>query len=408
MPVAPTVAGGEFVWDYFAGEKQYSEEINVISPTDGAFDWILGAYYQRNDIDVSIHELKGGFPTDIVPVNERRTTGIFAQGNYALTDTLEVQLGVRHSRYKATGTGGVFIGNGIPIFPPGGLLVSDLSGSHEDNRNTGKIALNWQHDDDNLLYVFAARGYKPGGFNSTTSEFDPETVLNYELGWKSTLLDGRVRTQLAVFYNDYSDFQFDIVEPTTGQAGIRNVSNATIQGAEAQIEGRFGGFAFDGGVAYVDSELDGLTFINTRLLPPGNLGPQCAVGVPSAPPVCFDYVPFVQSTSGGPNLYSPEWTYNVGAQFTFEMGAATTLTPRVNYSYLGSRFTYVAYSPVSDKLESRGLVSALLTLRHDNWFVEAHGTNLADKKYSSGQASASLNEFYGAPREYGIRAGMDF
>jgi iron complex outermembrane receptor protein len=405
---APGFLGAAVSWDYFAGEKQYSEEINVISPTDGTFDWILGGYYQRNEIDVSIHELAAGFPTDILPVNERRTTGVFVQGNYALTDVLEIQVGARHSRYKATGSGGVFIGNGIPVFPPGGLLVADLAGSHEDTRTTGKVALNWQRDDDNLFYVFVARGYKPGGFNSATSQFDPETVLNYELGWKSTLVDGRLRTQLAFFYNDYSDFQFDVVEPTTGQAGIRNVANATIQGAELQIEGRFGGFGFDGGFAYVDSELDGLTFINSRLLPPGTLGAQCPPGVPSSPPFCFDYAPFVQSTNGGPNLYSPEWTYNAGAQFTFELGAETRLTPRLNYSYLGSRFTYIAYSPVSDRLASRGLVSALLTLRRGNWFVEAHGTNLADKKYASGQAAASLNEFYGAPREYGIRGGIDF
>jgi len=68
-------------------------------------------------------------------------------------------------------------------------------------------------------------------------------------------------TQLAAFYNDYSDFQFDVLEPATGQGGIRNVASGTIKGFEAQLEGRLGVFGFDGGAAYVDSNLDGLTFV---------------------------------------------------------------------------------------------------------------------------------------------------
>jgi iron complex outermembrane recepter protein len=405
---APASAGGEITWDYFAGEKQYSEELNVISPTEGRFDWILGAYFQRNEIDVSIHQLEAGFPTDIYPINRRTTTGFFAQTNFALTDSLELQVGARYSTYKATGRGGVFIGNGIPVFPPGGLQVANLAGEHEDQRATGKVALNWNVDADNLLYLFVARGYKPGGFNSVASEFDPETVLNYEAGWKSTFLDGRMRAQLAAFFNDYSDFQFDVLEPTTGQGGIRNVASGTIKGFEAQIEGRLGVFGFDGGAAYVDSDLDGLAFVNERLLPPGTLGPQCPAGAPSAPPLCFDYAPFTTRTSGGPNLYSPKWTYQVGAELNLPLGADATLRPRINYSYVGSRFTYLAYSPVSDRIDGFGLLSALLTVQKGNWFLEAYGTNLTDETYVSGQAAASRNEFYGAPRQYGMRVGAEF
>jgi iron complex outermembrane recepter protein len=405
---APASAGGEITWDYFAGERQYSEEINVISPTEARFDWILGGYFQRNEIDVTIHQLEAGFPTDIYPINRRTTTAFFAQTNYALTESLELQVGARYSTYKASGRGGVFIGNGIPVFPPGGLQVTSLAGSHEDQRATGKVALSWNLDDNNLLYGFVARGYKPGGFNSETSEFEPETVLNYEAGWKSTFLGGRMRGQLAAFYNDYSDFQFDVLEPLTGQGGIRNVSSGTIKGLEAQLEARVGMFGFDAGAAYVDSNLGGLTFVNERLLPPGNLGPQCSAGVPSSPPLCFDYQPFAITTSGGPNLYSPKWTYNVGAELNLPVGADATLRPRLNYSYVGERFAYLAYSPVSDRIEDFGLLSALLTLQKDRWFVEAYSTNVTNRTYVSGQAAASRNEFYGAPRQYGVRVGAEF
>jgi iron complex outermembrane receptor protein len=408
--VDATSAPGGVSEDYFAGEKVYTQEINIISPTDGRFDWILGGYFQRNDITVRILQDQGGFPTDILPSNQRTTTGFFAQGNYELVPGLELQVGGRYSTYKTTGSGAVIIGRGIPDFPPDGLAVADLSGSHKDSLVTGKVALNWKVDRDNLLYALVARGYKPGGFNSVDSEFDPEKVISYEVGWKSSFLGGVIRTQLSAFYNEYANFQFNVIEPSTGFGGVDNISSVKIKGAEAQIQARFGALSLDANAAFVDSDLASVTFVNTRNLPggsAGNLGPQCPAGVPSDPPVCFDYTPFIQTNGGGPNLYAPRWTWNVGAQYRFELGGDTTLTPRVNYAYVGPQFTYLGYSPVSDRLGSRGLLSATLTLRlADHLRIEGYGTNLTNKKYVSGQLTA--NEFYGAPREYGIRLGMDF
>lgn len=403
---APLAAGGDVSQDYFAGERQYSQEINIISPTDGPFDWILGAYVQRNDITVRIYEDQGGFPTDITPENQRTTTGFFAQGNYELRPDLEVQIGGRYSTYKATGTGAVRIGRGIPGFPPDGLAVADLSGAHKDSRVTGKAALNWKPNADTLVYGLVARGYKPGGFNSVASEFDPETVMSYEVGWKSSFLGNRIRTQIDAFYNSYKGFQFNVVEPSTGFSGVENISSVKIKGLEAQIQGRFGGFGFDAGLAYIHSRLASVTFVNTRNLPSGTLGPQCPVGTPSSPPLCFDYGPFTQTTGGRPNLYAPKWTYSVGADYRFELGGGATLTPRVNYAYVGPQYTYLGYSPISDHMEGRGLLSALLTFRTGNWKIEAYGTNLTDKDYVSGQFGS--NEFYGAPREYGLRVGLTF
>ncbi len=387
-------------------ERQASQEFNLISPTDGRFDWILGTYYQRNRINVRLHQLNAGFPLDVAQNQTKVTTGVFAQGNYQLTDRLEVQLGLRYSHFKLTGDGAVAIGAGIPGFPASGLVVADLTASHSDGRPTGKLSLNWKVDDDNLLYAFAARGYKPGGFNSTVSSFRPETVWNYEIGWKSTLAGGHVRTQLDAFWNDYQGFQFGLVDTSTGQNGVANLPTATIKGVEAQIQVKFGGFSADGSVAYVDSHLPGFAAVNPVQLPSGTLGPQCAAGAPSNPPTCFDYRPFVGQAGDGPNLLSPDWTYSFGAQYAFQLANGVTLTPRLNYAYVGEQFTNLFYSPVTDRLKARGLLSALATLNFGAWQVEAYGRNLTNKDYVLGQGGG--NEFYGAPREYGLRVRVDF
>lgn len=77
-----------------------------------------------------------------------------------------------------------------------------------------------------------------------------------------------------------------------------------------------------------------------------------------------------------------------------------------NVAYVGPQFAYLGYSPLSDRIDGRGLLSALVTLDMGDWQVTAYGTNLTDKNHVSGQFNS--NEFYGAPREYGVRVRVAF
>lgn len=394
--------------DQYVRERLWTQEFNLISPTGGTFDWVAGLYYQRNRIDVVIDQLSDGFPTDIDIHNRKIGKGVFAQVGYFLNPALKLNVGARYSTFDVTQEGAVVIGAGIPVppFNGTGLQVADLEGTHDDGRVTGKVGLEWTPDNDNLFYGFVARGYKPGGFNSATSEFDPETVIDYEIGWKATLLGGRVRTQVGAFWNDYQDFQLDALNPESGQVQTTNIANAKVRGVEAQMQARIARWGLDAGVALVDSELSRVEFINQRALPPGTNLPQCAPGVPPGdPPTCFDYAPYVTSATGRRLLYSPQLTFNAGVEYYFDLGMAT-LRPRLNYAYIGSQYTNLLYSPVTDRLASRGILSAQLTWEREDWRVEAFGTNLTDKTYVGGQFGN--NEFYGAPREYGVRVSKQF
>ncbi|HWK42305.1 MAG TPA: TonB-dependent receptor [Croceibacterium sp.] len=400
------------VMDQFVRERQWTQEFNVISPTDGDFNWILGGYFQKNKIDVIIESRSGDFvadPAEILNFQDKQTLGVFVQGGYKLTPDIELQVGARYSHYKVNGSGSVTIGADGPVFGPDGMVVADLAGSHEDGRMTGKVALNWTLNPDHTLYVFAARGYKPGGSNSAVSEFGPETVWDYEFGWKGSFLDNHLRTQFGAFYMDYSDFQFDALEPATALTGVTNISNASIKGFEFQAQAKVGGFGFDGGIAYVDSKLDSVTVVDQRSLPQiGQLGPQCPPGTdPATPPsVCFDYTGYIVGAGGGPNLFSPKWSYNFGVEYEAWLADDVSLTPRLNYAYVGSRWTNLIYNPSLDYLAGRGLLSAQLSLGFKDWTIQGYATNLTNKKYISGQSGN--NEFYGAPREYGVRASVRF
>ena len=125
------------------------------------------------------------------------------------------------------------------------------------------------------------------------------------------------------------------------------------------------------------------------------------------PAGCFDYAPFLVTASGNPNPFSPKWTFNAGAQYTFKLLNADTLTPRVNYSYISSQWsTLLQLHPASDLLKARGLWSILLTYNHGDWTAEAYADNLFDKRYVSGQFG--LNNFEGAPRQFGLRVSRSF
>jgi iron complex outermembrane receptor protein len=392
--------------DQYVRERQLSGEVNIISPSEWRLNWIVGGYYQRNQINVRLNQTDpAGVGLNVSQEQYKYTRGVFAQANYKFTDQLELQTGVRYSDFKAEGTGAVRIGVGVPGFPPGGLQVADLGAGHKDGRYTGKVALNYTVDPRNLVYGFIAKGYKPGGYNSAVSEFDPEIVWNYEVGWKSTLADGHLRTQLDAFYNDYTGFQFGVIDTTSGQNGVMNLSKGKIWGIEGQAQARFSGFGFDVSGAYIDSELSAFQTPNPNLLPAGQLGPQCAVGTPSNPPTCFNYGPYLQTAGGGPNLLSPKWTYNLGAQYTFEWSGGRSLTPRLNYAYVADQWGGLFYTP-ADRLKARGLLSALVTYDSGKaWRIEAYGNNLADKAYVAGSGTS---EFYGPPREYGVRLNVNF
>jgi iron complex outermembrane receptor protein len=110
--------------------------------------------------------------------------------------------------------------------------------------------------------------------------------------------------------------------------------------------------------------------------------------------------------SGKANPYAPQWTYNIGVEYAFNVSAGATLTPRLNYSYLGEQWTTLIEAPATDLLPAYGLLNASLTYRNSDWRLEAYALNLADKHYVTGQAGN--NQFYGAPRQAGVRVSRSF
>jgi len=395
-------------------ERVYSQEINIISPDTGAFKYVLGGYAQRNKIDLhNWSSTNGAFTTLPQPVTSKLLLGVFGQASYKLSDQFTIEAGLRYSHFHVDGSGAVYRAapgstlDQVLVTPPvGATVLVPQTGTEGDGRLTGKLALNFTPNANNLFYAFASRGYKNGGINPPGGTFAPETVWDYEIGWKSTLFDRHLRTQIGAFYMRYNNFQMDVINPKSGQGGVVNLANSEIKGFEASFQSKFGGLSVDGGLSFVDSKMSPLTLINKWLIPAGVTTPQCvpAGATGTSGPGCFNYG--YTSTSGGSNLYSPKWTWNLSAAYRIEAGNGVSITPRVGYAYIGSQWAYPTYQASTDLIPARGLWQGSITVDLGAWKAELYGTNLANKFYVAGQNGK--NELYGAPREYGLRLTTKF
>jgi iron complex outermembrane receptor protein len=412
-PGTATLSPATGVFNNQASERTLTQEVDLISPSGGKFDWTVGAFHFWDVSTAGIDITEPSPPTGILSdaPNYKEAYAGFGQVEYKLLDDLQVLAGLRYTQSKARDTGSETL-LGLAPFP----IVLDQSADESDSATTGKVGVNWTVNSNQYVYAFGAKGYKSGGINGPASpNFAPETVYDYELGLKSSFLDSHVRTQINSFYMDYKNLQLTsyIPPPTVGGLGgangVLNAGQSTIWGIEAQIQARLGGLGFDASISSVNSKLGKTLYIdNTKLPGTGNvpLGPQCASGAASNPPTCFDYGPYTQNLSGGPNPYSPKLTANAGAEYDFKLGHGDTLAPRIDYTFISSQYQTILVNS-ANYIPSHSLVNASLTYGNGPWQVQAYGTNLANTLYIVGYTYGP-SYFLGNPRQFGIRVTRQF
>ncbi len=256
--------------------ETFSQELRfAASPTD-RFNYVLGAYYQANDLDYENYTSLGpGHPLSGIPVpgfwpatgllitgdgsQDSTTWAVFGEGNYAFTDRLRVLFGVRYSDEEKDF-------NLRPIgVPEAGRVIQ--SNSWDDT--TYRLGLDYRLTDDMLAYFTYSTGFKSGGFNEQATSpatavlsFDPEEADSFEVGLKSDLLDGAMRLNLAAFYVEYEDLQLDSVIPVPDspigqESTITNAGEVTTWGVEAELLWQATeSFSIDAMLGYLDSDYD--------------------------------------------------------------------------------------------------------------------------------------------------------
>ena len=425
-PVRSGITAGNIDPDIY-----YSEEINLISPVTWRVNFLAGAsLFYRESPSITYAET---WTPPYSPASPRirqqtfapiftvaRPHGVFAQVNYELTDTLQLQVGARENWDNTFNRGGTwtYVPNpaGTIFFPQvPGVAYGDPTfvsskAAFKDSVPTGKAGVNWKPNADQFFYAFFARGYRAGGVSTVGTTFVHENLNDYELGWKSRMFDGHVQAQVDGFYMDLQRMQQQIFSTTGAGTYIANLSGpTTIKGIEVSAQARFGQLSADFGLGYVKSKLGSLTQVAAYQLPAlVQTGvPQCIGNAGTAPPPtpCFDFNPYLVSQTGQQNPLSPELSGTADLNYSFRVGQDGTLTPKVTYSYVSKQ--YVSLFQIGyNEIPAHTLVGATLTYEAGPWQSELYVQNLTNEVYLVGNGGNSV--FYGAPRQYGIRVKRDF
>jgi iron complex outermembrane recepter protein len=283
-----------------------------------------------NDISVP------GWPGSIWLTDQERVdrdSAVFGEATFDFTDSLSGSAGIRHYTYDNTLFG--FYGfnstysshTGVaicsqPFTPFHGAPCVDLNGRSADSGNSPKLNLSYKFDNNHMVYATWSKGFRPGGVNRNGGgkmpPYKADFLTNYEIGWKSTWLDHRLRLNGAVFLEKWKDFQFSFLGENALTI-IANAGQAQIKGLESDLE-----FAVTEGLTLSS----GFSLIDAKLTQD-----YCA-----DPAQCNDpgYEQFAPSGTQLP--VTPKFKGNVTARYSFAMGAgykATCKAPRSMWARAG-------------------------------------------------------------------------
>ncbi len=354
--------------EYFNSDLDvFSQELRLAG-NDGRFGWVSGIFYSNEDLRENFYsDLTDRLGGIAVTTYEQvaNSFGVFAQGNYQLTDTLKATLGVRedHESRELIGLNTAFL-PGAPSLTGGAL-----GGSITSNLPSGKAELDYKPVSSTLLYASISRGVKSGGFtahNTVTAPsadpFEPERLTAYEIGVKSDVTRA-LRVDASVFYYRYRDQQIlGKVFDDASQSFIGRFVNANsrISGGEMDVEWRpVAGIAISQYAGFAEGY-----YTSTLLNAPLN---------PALPPVDYD---------GRPESF-PKWSYGGDASYSWNLGAFS-VTAEANYSFHDTYSQFFLLGSNDFTIPKYWLANANLTLAPASgapWTATLWGRNIFDKSY---------------------------
>ncbi|WP_114227141.1 MULTISPECIES: TonB-dependent receptor [Sphingomonas] len=384
-------------------ERQMTQELTLISPDSARVTYLAGVFGAWNKYNflppyqfVSDSSSAPGAASEyrLQGTNPNRSLAAFGQLGFAITPALKLELGGRYTTSRSV--------NHVQILQFGAPIVAeDRTKSHNFSY---KASLGWTADANNYLYGFVATGFKPGGLNvpvgltgalAGPTAFKEETVRSYEAGWKSSFDNRHIRTTVAVFYNQYKDFQVIVSNPGFPVFGTEiNVPNTTkIYGFEAEAEAHYGAFRFDVGANVTHSSIGEFFAVDSR---------RGVITVTPCNPLTGPANSACINLGGRDQTYAPKFTFNIGGSYDIALGDGATLTPRVNFGHIGKQWaTLFETRTFGDRLEDRNILNAQLAFSKGSVTITAYATNLTNQHYP-----AALNSglyFAGAPRQYGLK-----
>ncbi len=439
--------------------KQYSQELRLVSPGDETIDWIAGAYYQRNELDISrrLEELdfaqsgplstsalySAGTGVPSVFDQDSESWAVFAQGTWNATKALRLTLGLRYGEetkeldkivdstdLQVRAGAGFYYSSPVNYQSIADLRQHSFTGlSREESKLTYSANIQWDASEDSMLYASVSTGFKGGGYDEAYSgagyeirlvhpvfgvpiapsipgndpsilEYESEEVIAFEVGTKMTLLDGAAELNLAAFRMEYDNLQ---TSSLVGDAFlVGNAGESLSQGVE--LDGRLllsEHLTVGGAVAYLDAHYEnfsGATCTTPQAMDPIN-NPGCLLEDGSN--IVAPGQKGGQDLQGETLVFAPDWSSSLFVEYAIPLGSNMELSSTVDINYSDEFYSALDLDP-NTKHEDTSMINARIALSStDNtWVLALVGKNLtSDTTYSwkSDVPVTNSNSYYGVP-----------
>ena len=415
----PDYAPGDFLNVlYTDAYEQTTQEFQLISPNDASFKYVLGLYYYKQDSTTQrdafggdglvVHPAFGPIPILAFGINPLLGPAVDIDGTVD-TESYAVFAGSRPLEIKGAETKEVdwtIDGSNSGAFM---MATADVKDDRTDKSFAPSASLNYALTDDSYVYGRVSTGFKSGGYNldfinaeqiDAGIEFDEETVLSYEVGYKAEFPDQNLRFNAALFYSEFDDYQVNqYVDLGGGRTALSIENAATVVSKGLELDVTYqptANFQLTAALGYLDASFDSF--------PGGGAGGTDATG---------NELP-----------YAPKLTASLGGQYYYPLPSLnSSLLLRADYSYTDDYYITVNNDEghqlldgsVVDfgKIDSYGTVSARIGLVADNdsWEVSLWGRNLTDSdhlEYSHRDFFGTILGGYAMPRTYGVEAKYNF
>lgn len=396
-------------------QHQFSEELQF--NFDGErLHGLLAGYYLKEYIRIENHlgfNPNPHFSSD--PADARaifdgamnvKTWAVFGNATYDFTEKFSLKGGARYSyeerdvaSYQAT------------AIPPAAAPVPSALGypfrrDRDWSNFSPQLGVEFRPREGLLTYLTFAKGFKSGTsvIGEAGKEFvDPEKVDSVELGLKSRLLDNRLQLNVAAFYHEVKDAQFQFTFPQAAPPNftteMRNAAQIEGKGVEFEASWRpTKGFTLDTSIAWLDSKF-------TEFLAPNPLNAAGYSAAPGAAPL--------EDLSGNTTRMSPEWSANLHPSYEFSLGNGGTLALAANAVYKGKQY-HTEFNDERLSSEEYTIVDAnvLFTSPGERYTVNLWGKNLTDEFVWAGSYAVASTRTIGGtllpPRSYGVTVGVRF
>ena len=427
-------AGGGFLDPsqyVFSGDKytKQTHELRFVSPVENRFRVTAGLFYQRQtDAIEANYDIRGlsTIPTppnaNLVPVGaaygdtvfltridrKDRDLAAFAEASFDITETVKLTAGIRGFEAKSSlfGFSGFNRNALAAICLPTTATnrpCDNVDKKYKETGETHKVNLSWQVTPEKMLYATYSTGFRPGGNNRRPGilPFTSDTLSNYELGWKTSWLDRKLRINGAVFYEEWKDLQFGLVP--VGNNGVTNTYNAgdaRIYGIEGDFALSLGSLTLSGSGTYIDAKL---TTDFCQVDATGNI--VCVTGVAPAAP------------KGTRLPVQPKFKGSLTARYEFPISSYDAFV-QSSLSYQGGTRTFLTDADFAAVGATRGFSTFDFSAgtSFGDWTVEAFIQNAFDKRGQLGLNTACSTTICGPysrayttkPQLFGLKLGTKF